>query len=99
MTKAGERLLKSARRARAFARGETAEGFVVHVPETVDVKAVRAKLGLTQQQFARRFGFAYDAVRDWEARRRRPDRSARVLLAVIDYKPDVVEEALERVGA
>jgi len=37
-------------------------------------------------------------VRDWEARRRRPDRSARVLLAVIDYKPDVVEEALERVG-
>ncbi len=60
------------------------------------MKAVRAKLGLTQQQFARRFGFAYDAVRDWESRRRHPDRAARVLLAVIDYRPEVVAEALER---
>ena len=94
MTKAGDRLIKSARKARAFARGETTEGFVVHVPETVNVKAVRTRLGMTQQEFALRFGFAYDAVRDWELRRRHPDRAARVLLTVIDFKPEVVEEAL-----
>lgn len=54
MTKAGERLLKSARKARAFARGETAEGFVVHAPDTVDVKAVRAKLDLDDPSRQRR---------------------------------------------
>jgi putative transcriptional regulator len=96
MTKAGERLLRSVRRARAWARGEASEGFVVHVPQRIDVKAVRKKLGLTQQEFAARFGFGYDAVRDWEAGRRQPERAARVLLSVIDYDPDVVRKALAR---
>ena len=94
MTKAGERLLKSVRRARAYAKGETDEGFVVHVPNEVDVKAVRKKLDLTQQQFAARFGFSYDALRDWETKRRQPERAARILLAVISYEPDVVRKAL-----
>ncbi len=94
MTKAGERLLKSVRRARAYAKGEADEGFVVHVPNEVDVKALRKKLALTQQQFAARFGFSYDALRDWESKRRQPERSARILLAVIDYEPDVVGKAL-----
>lgn len=94
MTKAGERLLKSVRRARAYAKGETDEGFVVHVPNEVDVKAVRKKLALTQQQFAARFGFSYDALRDWETNRRQPERSARILLTVIDFEPDVVRKAL-----
>lgn len=95
MTKAGERLIRSARRARAYAKGETDEGFVLHVPELIDVKAIRAKLGMTQEQFAARFGFAYDALRDWESRRRRPERAARVLLTVIDHNPDAVAEALD----
>lgn len=99
MTKAGERLLRSARNARAFARGEKTEGFIVHVPDEIDVKAVRRKLGMTQQQFAAQFGFGYDALRDWEAGRRRPERAARVLLTVIGYKPDVVQEALKRADA
>jgi putative transcriptional regulator len=32
----------------------------------VDVAAIRAKLGLTQEAFAARFGFSKGAVRDWE---------------------------------
>lgn len=99
MSKLGQRLLRSAREARAFARGETTEGFVVHVPQQVDVKAIRAKLALTQQEFAHRFGFGYDAVRDWEMGRRQPDRAARVLLTVIDYSPEVVEKALKKAAA
>ena len=94
MSKAGERLLRSAGNARAWARGEASEGFVVHVPERVDVKAVRKKLRLTQQEFAARFGFGYDALRDWESGRRQPERAARVLLRVIAYDPDVVRKAL-----
>ena len=38
MSRAGERILSSARQALAFARGETTEGFIVHVPKQVDVK-------------------------------------------------------------
>jgi putative transcriptional regulator len=96
MTKAGKRLIESARKARAYARGETEKGYVLHVPDVIDVKAIRMKLGMTQQQFARRFGFAYDALRDWESHRRQPERAARVLLTVIDYRPEVVEAALDR---
>lgn len=98
MSKTGERLLRSARNARAFARGKKTDGFVVHVPEQIDVKLIRSKLEMTQQEFAMRFGVAYDAVRDWESRRRQPDRAARVLLTVIAHRPDVVEEALKRAG-
>ena len=96
MTKAGERLLKSARNARAYAKGDSDKGFVLHVPDDIDVKAIRKKLGMTQRQFANRFGFAYDALRDWESHRRQPERAARVLLTVIDHRPEAVEAALEQ---
>lgn len=94
MTKAGQRILKSARQALAHAKGEGDGGFVIHVPEMVDVKAIRSRLGLTQEQFAQRFGFAIGAVRDWEQQRSRPDRSARILLKVIEREPKAVERAL-----
>ena len=57
MSNAGSRILRSVRGARAYARGEAGEGFVAHVPEAVDVKAIRTKLHLSQDAFARRFGF------------------------------------------
>lgn len=94
MSQAGKRLLRSARQARAYARGETTEGFVVHIPESVDVKAIRLKTGLSQEAFALRFGFSPAAVRDWEQHRRQPEQAARVLLLVIAHNPDAVTEAL-----
>jgi len=94
MSAAGERILRSARQALAFARGEITEGFVVHVPKTVDVKAIREKSGMTQEAFAQKFGFTAAAVRDWEQGRRQPEKAARVLLLVIAHNPDAVIEAL-----
>lgn len=91
---AGSRILRSVRQARAYARGEVTDGFVVHVPEQVDVKAIRARLKLSQEGFARRFGFSLAAIRDWEQSRRQPEQAARVLLLVIDHAPDVVDEVL-----
>ena len=32
--------------------------YAVHIPETVDVKAVRARIGLPQAGFAARFGLS-----------------------------------------
>lgn len=99
MSNAGKRILRSVRRARAYARGEATKGFVAHVPEEVDVKGVRETLGLTQEAFALRFGFSLAAVRDWEQRRRRPEQAARVLLLVIAHNPEAVSEALSAVAA
>ncbi|HUB11625.1 MAG TPA: helix-turn-helix domain-containing protein [Acetobacteraceae bacterium] len=84
------------RAARAFARGELREGCVVHVPQAVDVKAIRGKLGLSQAAFALRYGFSVAAVRDWEQGRRQPEQAARVLLLVIDEAPQTVERVLRR---
>jgi len=95
MSRAGNRLLQSIREARAFARGEATEGFVVHVPEDVDVKAIRMKTGLSQERFALRYGFSRAAVRDWEQGRRQPGQAARVLLLVIKHNPKAVAEALD----
>jgi putative transcriptional regulator len=94
MSNAGNRILKSIRQARAYARGEATEGFVAHVPEDVDVRAIRHGLGLSQEAFALRFGFSPAAVRDWEQHRRQPEQAARVLLLVIAHNPEAVSEAL-----
>ena len=67
---------------------------VADVPEHVDVKALRARLGLSQARFAARFGFTPGAVRNWEQSRRQPDAAARALLTVIDREPRAVERAL-----
>lgn len=66
----------------------------IYVPADVDVREIRASLGLSQAAFAARFGFSTAAVRDWEQRRRRPEATARVLLTVIAREPDAVARAL-----
>jgi putative transcriptional regulator len=91
-----ELLIESAKHARAYARGEVTKGVVAHVPHDVDVKALRKRLGYSQSQFSSRFGFAIDALQDWEQHRRTPDRTARILLKVIEREPDAVTRALTR---
>ena len=61
---------------------------------SVDVKKLRERVGLTQEQFALRFGLELDAVRNWEYGRREPDRAAKSYLTVIDKDPERVQEAL-----
>lgn len=99
MSIAGNRILRSIRQARTYARGEDSEGFIAHVPEDVDVKAIRHGLGLSQEAFALRFGFSPAAVRDWEQHRRQPEQAARVLLLVIAHNPEAVRAALAAFAA
>lgn len=65
----------------------------VTVPDEVDVKAIRGKLEMTQREFSETFGFTLDAVKSWEIKRREPERSARILLRVIERNPRAVLEA------
>jgi putative transcriptional regulator len=55
-------------------------------------------LKLSQARFAREFGFTPATVRNWEQGRNQPDKSARILLAVIRRHPDIVRVAAKRVG-
>jgi len=93
MSKAGQSILRGARQALAYRRGER-EGFVAHVPGEVNVLAIRTRLGLSQGEFATRFGFKLDALQNWEQGRRRPDAAARAFLRVIDREPEAVLRAL-----
>jgi len=93
VSKVGESILRGIDEAIAFARGAR-QGHVVHVPDDVDVKAIRKRLGLSQREFAARFGFRLDSVQHWERRRRRPAGAARAFLTVIDREPEAVQRAL-----
>ena len=61
----------------------------------VDVKAIRAGLGLTQEQFALRFGLDIDAVQNWEQGRYPPDRATTALMRAIAAAPETVAAAQE----
>jgi putative transcriptional regulator len=97
MSKPGGRILNNVRTARAFARDDADAGMLVHVPDYIDVRSIRADLGLSQEAFANRFGFSLAAVSDWEQQRRTPERAARVLLLVIAQDPSAVDSALAAV--
>ena len=95
MTKAGSRILKSARQALAYAEGRAEpSAYIVHVPEDLDVKAIRGKIGMSQEEFALHFGVSKRTVQDWEQRRRRPAGPSRALLVVIEREPEAVRRAL-----
>ncbi|MBI5120015.1 MAG: helix-turn-helix domain-containing protein [Rhodospirillales bacterium] len=95
MSSAGKRLINSARQALAFAKGEVAtQEYRVRIPAEIDVRAIRKKMGMTQEKFAAVFGVSAAVIRDWEQGRRMPSTSARVLLKVIAHEPEAVQRAL-----
>jgi putative transcriptional regulator len=64
------------------------------VPPEIDVRAIRGRLRMTQQEFAIRFGFSVNTLRHWEQGRRVPEAPTRAYLLVIDRAPEAVQRAL-----
>jgi putative transcriptional regulator len=93
----GARIIEGLEQAIAWTRAENDNVRVtlVHVPD-VDVREVRTKMGLSQAQFATKFGFPPATLRNWEQGRSRPDAPTRVLLAVIAKHPEAVEDVLRK---
>lgn len=77
----------------AHANGDT-NGVRLFKPQPVDVKVLRQKVSMTQEQFAARFGFSVSAVRHWERGDRKPRGPSLVLLNVIEKDPGAVLKAL-----
>jgi putative transcriptional regulator len=98
MSELGDRILSGLEDALAFSQGRRGKRRVhrVTVPQRVDVKAIRARLEMTQDQFASTFGFTLHAVRNWEQGKRTPAGAARVLLMVIAREPAAVVRALRK---
>ena len=88
-----EQMMNGLHDVEAFLAGKQ-EGFKTHVPQEVDVKAIRNRLGMTQAKFSGVFGFSLDAIKHWEGGRRTPEAPARTLLTVIDKNPTAVLTAL-----
>ena len=95
MSTVAEGIRRGLEQAVAYADG-TADGrtFCVRVPEQIDVRAIRAKLDMTQEEFAGRFGFSVNTLRHWEQGSRRPEGPTRAYLLVIDRAPKAVQKAL-----
>ncbi len=91
----GARVIEGLEQAVAWTQGRTtgARVTVVQVPHT-DVREIRRGMGLSQSQFAARFGFPLPTLQNWEQGRARPDTPTRVLLAVIARHPEAVEDVL-----
>jgi putative transcriptional regulator len=76
----------------AVSRGEKT-GAVMH-EVSLDVREIRAKLGLSQPNFAIAIGVPLSTLRNWEQRRRRPNGAALALLRIIDKEPEAARRAL-----
>ncbi len=95
MSDAGKRLIDGMQEALAFVNGTAdKKTYRVHTRQRPDVRAIRQRMGVTQQEFALRYGFPIDTLRKWEQGVRQPTGAAATLLIIIDRAPAAVEKAL-----
>ncbi|HWW95651.1 MAG TPA: NadS family protein [Vicinamibacteria bacterium] len=86
-------LLSSVREAGRIRRGSLKPSRMT-LFRPADVKAVRAKLGASQTEFALMIGVSVATLQNWEQGRRAPDGPALALLRVAAKNPKAVAEAL-----
>lgn len=65
---------------------------LTHIP---NVKKLRERLGLTQEEFSTTYRIPLGTLRDWEQRRKFPDAPARAYLMVIEKDPEGVAALLK----
>ncbi len=96
MSTVAESIRRGLEQAVAYAEGTAdASTYRVHVPKQIDVKAIRVKREMTQEEFAGRFGFSINTLRHWEQGSRQPEGPTRAYLLVIDRAPEAVQKALQ----
>jgi len=90
-----EELLASVRQGGEILRGKRRPSRRFEIPEP-DVRAVRERHGLSQDQFAALMGISVGTLRNWEQGRRKPRGPARVLLIVAARHPEAVFGTVNR---
>ena len=79
----------SLNQALAIAKGETepSRKFSYDMP---DIKSIRAKTGLSQQQFADKLNISPRTLQNWEQGARNPTGAAITLMRLLDKQPDLI---------
>ena len=88
-----ESLKQGLKEAIAIRRGELAPGRVMKI-SSPDAKSVRAKIGLSQSEFAQLIGVKVATLRNWEQHRRQPTGPAAALLTIVEKEPEAALRAL-----
>ncbi|HYD07043.1 MAG TPA: helix-turn-helix domain-containing protein [Reyranella sp.] len=83
----------------ADSRGERGRVTRAHRIAKVNVKAIRAKTGMSQAEFARTFRIPMPTLSKWEQGQRSPTGPARLLLHMIDREPKSVLKVVRAVGS
>ncbi|MFN9480390.1 MAG: helix-turn-helix domain-containing protein [Betaproteobacteria bacterium] len=75
---------------RQMKRGPAARVTAVSAPPAAQA---RARVGLSQQDFAKLLGVSVRTLQDWEQGRREPSGAARTLIKIAARNPEVVLQA------
>jgi putative transcriptional regulator len=94
MKKAFDKIAASIEDAIAFAEGDESRARVI---KPVDVKALRQRIGKTQDEFSKDYKLPIGTVRDWEQHRREPETGSKVYLSMIEVDPEGVKQILAKV--
>jgi len=76
-----------------YAQGEKS-GVRIHYSSEPDVKAIRSKTGMNQNEFAMVLGISLKTLRCWEKGERKPRGPGLILLNIIDKSPKAVMDIL-----
>jgi putative transcriptional regulator len=76
-----------------FSKGNASKA-VIHEFSAIDVKDLRAKVGMYQNEFASMLGISLTTLLNWERSDRTPQGPALVLLSVVEKESQVVLRAL-----
>jgi putative transcriptional regulator len=78
-----------------IARGN-AKPSKLYVPPEINVRDIRKKMNLSQDDFAAEFGFTINQIRDWEQGRTRPLGGLRAYLMLIKSNPKAIMDLLRK---
>ena len=81
-------------RRHAIEDGEDPDAPLARHELTIPARAVREKLGLSQEAFAKALNIPVGTIRNWEQNRVKPDPAARALLLILYRQPKVALDAL-----
>jgi putative transcriptional regulator len=94
VSKFGKELITSMRQAARHAQGRKVRGMRVTTVEMPDVKAIRKKLRMSQQNFALAYRIPLATLKNWEQGRRAPDAPAAAYLLAIRRRPKEIMAAV-----
>ena len=65
---------------------------------TVDVKLIRMRLNLSQEEFSEFYKIPIDLIETWESGTKKPDGASQTYLRLIAKEPELIKSTLKNVA-